>query len=83
MSILKNSPTGSGLWSRGNDLHHHDAVPASASLSCAFGCIAVALSHLHGSEEVVVAVIGRRLTVLGAAQPPQDQIAVIEAAAIT
>jgi hypothetical protein len=35
MSILKNSPTGSGLWSRGNDVHHHDAAPASASLSCA------------------------------------------------
>jgi len=35
MSILKNSPTGSGLWSSGNDVHHRDAAPASASLSCA------------------------------------------------
>jgi hypothetical protein len=47
------------------------------------GCIAVALSHLHRSEEVVVAVIGRCVAVPGAAPPPQDHIAVIEAAAIT
>jgi hypothetical protein len=47
------------------------------------GCVAVALSHLHGSEEVVVAIIDRRVAITGAAPPLQDQVAVIKAADIT
>jgi hypothetical protein len=47
------------------------------------GCIAVALSHLHGSEEVVVAIIDRRVAITDAAPPLQDQVAVIKAADIT
>jgi hypothetical protein len=47
------------------------------------GCIAVAPSHLHGSEEVVVAIIDRRLAITGAGPPLQDQVAVIKAADIT
>ena len=46
------------------------------------GCIAVALSHLHGSEEVVVAIIDRRVAITDAAPPLQDQVAVIKAADI-
>jgi hypothetical protein len=37
---------------------------------------------LHSGEKVVAAVIGRRVAIPGAAPPLQDQIAVIEAAAV-
>src|ERR1700730_18396410 len=47
------------------------------------GCIAIALSHLHSSGEVVAAIIDRRAAITGAAPPLQDQVAVIKAADIT